>query len=121
MADSQYVVSIQPGYVLVEDPPDYDVVLSEQAAKLQAISAACTQSGYKNVLVRGTQANVRLTPAEMFKFGESVAKLGIKAAIVNSHDASMEDEGFLETVATNRGSPIRFFDNEQDARDWLGV
>ena len=28
---------------------------------------------------------------------------------------------FLERVTSNRGLPLRFFDNEQDAREWLGV
>jgi hypothetical protein len=29
VADSEYSISIQSGYVLVEDPPDYDVVWDE--------------------------------------------------------------------------------------------
>ena len=119
MAESQYAISTQSGYVLVEDPPDYDVVWTEQPAKLQAISAACAKAGYRKVLIRGSKANVKLTPMEIFNFGEAVAKLGLRIAIVTSHDASIEDERFFEDVATNRGSPVRFFDNERDAKDWL--
>jgi hypothetical protein len=116
-----YAISIQSGYVLVEDPPDYDVVWAEQPAKLKAISTACTKAGYRKVIIRGTRANVKLTPMEIFTPGEQVAKLGLTIAIVTLHDASKEDEKLLENVATNRGSNIAFFDDEQDARGWLGV
>ena len=42
-------------------------------------------------------------------------------AIVESHDASIDDVKFLETVAQNRGGPLKFFDTEIAAKDWLGV
>lgn len=121
MSEPEYVISIQPGYVLVEDPPNYDVLWSEQPRKLQAIAAACSEAGTRKVLVRGTNANVKLTPIEVFAFGEAVGKLNLKIAIVTLTDASIEDSRLLENVATNRGSHMRLFDNEQDARDWLGV
>ena len=121
MSESEYKISIQSGYVLVEDPPDYDVVWDEQPAKLQAMSAACSEVGCNKVLIRGSKANVKLTTAEVFALGEEVAKLNLMVAVVTQHDASKETEKFLENVAKNRGPPVRFFDNEQDARDWLGV
>ena len=121
MSEPEYKISIQPGYVLVEDPPDYDVIWSEQPAKLQAISVACSEAGFRKVLLRGSNINVKLTEAEVFKLGEEVTKLNLMVAIVQLHDASKETERFLENVAVNRGVPIQFFDNEQDARDWLGV
>ena len=121
MSDPEYEISIQSGYVLVEDPPDYDVVWIEQPSKLQAMSAACSEAGYRKVLIRGSKSNVKLTTAEFFALGEEVAKLDLMVAVVTRSDASKEMEKFLETVAANRGAPVRFFDNEQDARDWLGV
>ena len=121
MPDPEYKISIQSGYVLVEDPPDYDVVWIEQPRKLQAISAACSEAGDRKVLIRGSNINVKLREVEVFKLGEEIAKLRLIVAIVQLHDASQENEELLENVATTRGSPIRFFDNEQDARDWLGV
>jgi hypothetical protein len=64
---------------------------------------------------------VKLTTAEIFALGEGVAKLGLMVAVVTPHDTSKETEQFLEDVASNRGPPVRFFDNEQDAKDWLDV
>ena len=52
---------------------------------------------------------------------KAIADLGLKLAAVTSHDASEEDTSFLENVATNRGSPVQFFDNEEAARVWLGI
>ncbi len=121
MPDPEYKISIQSGYVLVENPPDYDVVWIEQPPKLQAMSAACSEAGYNKVLIRGSKENVKLTTGQVFALGVEVAKLNLMVAVVTQHDASKETEKLLENVATNRGLPVRFFDNEQDARDWLGV
>lgn len=121
MSDPDYVISIQPGYVLVEDPPDYEVVWSEQPRKLQAIAAACSEAGTRKVLVRGTNAKVRLTTTELFAFGEAVGELKLKIAVVNRDDAPVEDSRFLENVANNRGSHLGLFDNEEEAREWLGI
>ena len=121
MSDAGYVISFQSGYVLVEDPPNYDAVWNEQRLKFQAISAACSEAGYTNVLIRGSQTNVKLTTAQIFALGQEIAKLKLTIAIVSRHGAAKEGERLLENAATNRGSPVRFFDNEQDARDWLGV
>ena len=49
MSDPDYAISIQPGYVLVETPPNYDVVWIEQQPMLQAISAACSETGCRKV------------------------------------------------------------------------
>ena len=121
MSDPDYVISIQHGYVLVEDPPNYEVLWSEQPRKLQAVAAACSEAGTRKVLVRGTNAKVRLTTAELFAFGESVGELKLRIAVVNLDDAPVEDSKFFENVANNRGSHLGLFDNEEDAREWLGI
>ena len=121
MSEPKYRISIQSGYVLVEDPPDYDVVWREQPAKLQAMSAACSEAGTRKVLIRGSRSKLKLSGAETFKLGEEVAKLSMMVAVVTQHDTSKATERFIENVATNRGVPVQFFDNEQDAKDWLGV
>ena len=57
----------------------------------------------------------------VFELGREIAKSGLRIAVVESHDAPNENVRFLENVATNRGGPIQFFDNEQHAKDWLGI
>ena len=90
MSDPGYAISIQSGYVLVETPPNYDVVWIEQPPKLQAISAACSEAGTEKVLLRGSNTNVKLTPSDIFALGEEIGKLKLKIAIVQLHDASRE-------------------------------
>ncbi len=121
MDNSEHKISIQPGYVLVERPQDYRVVLNEQSARLMEISAACKEAGSRKVLILGPKTKVRLSVSDIYNLGQEIAKLGLRIALVESHDASKENEGFLINVVTNRGVPIQFFDNEQDAKDWLEI
>jgi len=121
MTDPEYTISIQPGYVLVEDPSNYDLVWSEQPSKLKAIAAVCSEAGTNKVLIQGSKANVKLSVMEIYVLGEEIAKLHLKVAIFTSTDLSKKDKGFFQNVAINRGSYIQFFDNEQDAIDWLDV
>ena len=120
MSNSEQRISIQPGYVLVERPMDYEVVWSEQPARLMEISALCKEACCQKVLVLGPRTKVRLSTRDIFNLGEMIGELGLQVAVAELHDASNKDVKFLQTVAINRGSPIRFFDNEQDAKDWLG-
>ncbi len=121
MSKSEHVISLQPGYVLVERPQDYAVVWSEQPAMLLEIAAFCEEAGCDKVLILGRRTNVRLSTVDIFELGQEIAKLALQIAVVELHDASSENVRFLEDVATTRGGPIRFFDDEQDAKDWLGV
>ena len=81
----------------------------------------CKEAGCQKVLVRGPKTKVRLSMSEIYRLGEHLATLGLQVAVVESHDESAENVKFLENVAANRGSPIQFFDAEQDAKDWLGI
>ncbi len=121
MGNADQQISIRSGYVLVERPQDFEVVLSEQPAILMKISASCKAEGCRKVLVLGPRTKVRLSATDIYDLGQQIATLGLRIAVVESHDASNEDVRFLETVTTNRGGPIQFFDNQQHAKDWLGV
>ena len=121
IGNSDYKISIQPGYVLIERPLGYEVVLSEQAAMLKEVSTFCKEAGCTKVLVLGPKTKVSLTVADIYGFGIEAAKLRLQVAVVESHDASKGDVSFLETVMWNRGSSIRFFDTEQEAKDWLAI
>ena len=121
MGNLEQQISIQPGYVLIERPSDYEVDWTEQPAELKKISAFCKETGCRKVLVLGPRTKVTLSAVEVFKLGEEIAKLALQIAVVELHDASKENVKFLENVVINRGVPIQFFDNEQDAKDWLGI
>ena len=40
-------------------------------------------------------------------------------AVVDLNEQSRQDNVFAATVASNRGFPVKIFDNEEDARNWL--
>ena len=121
MDNSEHKISVQPGYVLIERAQDYKVVWSEQPAFLREISAVCKEAGCQKVLILGPRTKVRLTMSEILDLGKGIAKLGVQIAVAESHDASNEDVKFLENTVGYRGVPFKFFDNEQDAKGWLGV
>ena len=119
IGNSDYKISTQPGYVLIERPLGYEVVLSEQAAMLKEVSTFCKEAGCTKVLVLGPKTKVSLTVADLYGFGIEAAKLRLQVAVVESHDASKEDVSFLETVMRNRGGWIQFFDTKEKAKEWL--
>ena len=121
MGKSDYKISIQSEYVLVERPRDYEVVLNEQPAMLMELSSVCEEAACRKVLILGPRTKVSLSELDIYDLGKEIAKLNLKIAVAESHDASKEDVKFLETVVWNRGGPIKFFDSEMEAKYWLGM
>ncbi len=112
---------VQPGYLLVKRPDNYEVVPSEQPHFLETVADHCAKAGCRKVLIIGRGTKVNLGTADIFKLGEAVAKLGLRIALVERDDAAAQEREFLENVATNRGSPLRFFESDVAAKEWLGV
>ena len=121
MGKSDYKISIRPEYVLVERPRDYEVVLDEMPAMLSELSAVSKEAGYRKVLIIGPKTHVSLETMDIYDLGDQIATTRLQIAIVESHDASDDDENFLETVVFNRGGPLQFFIDEEEARNWLEV
>ena len=121
MGNLDYKMSIQPGYVLVERPQDYEVVLKEQPAMLMEMSAFCKAAARLKVLILGPKTKVNLSALDIFDLGEEIAKLNLQIAVVESHDASNEEENILESVVFDRGGSIRFFDTQKEAKGWLRI
>lgn len=119
MDSPDYKLSLRSGYVLVERSPDYQVVSSKMPAFLSEVSAFCREARCGKVLLVGSGTHVNLSTLDLYDLGEQIAGLHLQIAIVESHDASEDDETFLETVVFNRGGPLQFFGNREDAKDWL--
>ncbi len=121
MTNSEQTISTFPDYILVERPPDYEVVIDEQPAALMELSVACREAGCNKVLVVGPRTRVSLSPFDIVELGKEIASLDLQMAVVELHDASTDSVSLLESVASNRGSQIQFFDNVADAKNWLQV
>jgi hypothetical protein len=121
MTDLNHIISIKSGYVLVEEPANFEVIWKKQKSRLREISAACLEGNTKKVLVIGTATKVHLSMTELLMLAREISKLELKAALVVSNDISSEMKPLFEEISTNRGSPIQFFEKEKDARAWLEV
>jgi hypothetical protein len=121
MGNSDYKMSIQPGYVLLERPPDYEVTMNEQPAMLTDMSAFSKTASRRKVLILGPKTIVNLSANDILDLGKEIAKLNLRIAVVESHDASNEDVDLLEKVVWNRGGSIRFFNSEMEAKYWLQI
>lgn len=119
MDHSNYKISNQHDYVLLERPRNYVVVPDEQPAMLAELMNACQQAGTRNVLIVGPNTKVALSTMDGIELGEKIAESRLRIAIVEVHDAANEDVEFLENVVWNRGGQIQFFDSKKEAEDWL--
>jgi hypothetical protein len=119
MGNSDYRISIQPGYVLVERPEDYEIASNKVPAMLMEMSVFCKDAGCQKVLILGPKTKVDLSTLDIYDLGEQISELHLQIAVVESHDASDDDESFLETVVFNRGGPLQFFHTKKEAEDWL--
>jgi hypothetical protein len=121
MENSEQKISIRPDHILVERPPGYEIVLSQQSKDLLKLSTVSNETGCKKVLVVGPRTKVRLSPFDLLELGKRIAKIDVQMAIVEIHDASNDAMSLLKSVAYNRGSRIRFFENMEDAKGWLEI
>ena len=121
MGKSAQVISTCPDHILIERAPGYEVSVEEQPAVLLELSVACEKAGCNKVLIVGPQTKVGLSAFDILDLGKAIAKIDVQMAIVEIHDASNDAVGLLESVASNRGGAIRFFDNTRDAKQWLEI
>ena len=121
MENLNQTISIQPDYVLVERPPGYEVVVSEQATALLELSAACIKAGCKKVLILGPRTKMSLSAFDILELGAGIAKLDLHLALEELPNASDDAVSLLESATRNRGGAVKFFDNVGDAKDWLGT
>ena len=121
MTEMKQTISILDDHILVERPPGYEVEITEQISDLADLQAISDETGLKKVLVVGPKTNVKLSPFDVLELSKLIAKLDVQLAIVELHDASDDAVELLSSAAFNRGSTIRFFDNEVDAKAWLEI
>ena len=121
MMKVKHIISLQPGYVLVEEPASFEVIWEEQKSRLNEIAAICGEGNTNKVLILGPETKVHLSVIELLLLAKGIAKLDLRVALVVNTDLSSELESFFEDIASNRGSPMQFFKYEKDARGWLNI
>lgn len=121
MENPDQTISIHSDYVLVERPPGYEVVNSEQLSALKKLSTACNNAGSNKVLILGPRTRISLSAFDLLDLGAEIAKRKLQMAIVELSDASEDALSLLESAARNRGGAVKFFDNVGDAKTWLEI
>ena len=92
--------------------------MDEQSKALLELAALCNTTGCNKVLVVGPRTYMKLSAFDILEMGREIAKLQLQMAIAEIHDASNDAVDLLESVASNHGGAVHFFDNTQDAREW---
>lgn len=122
VSDPDHSISIELGYVLFDIVPNAEIVDESTPEMLASIAAKCAEARLNKVLVRAPSPIVKLTTMGLFETGKAIADSQLKTAIYTTdHNSNAEDMEFMETVAENRAGFVRFFDDEPEALDWLGV
>jgi hypothetical protein len=72
-------------------------------------------------LINGPATKVSLSAIELLELSKKIAKLKLQVALVVNTDLSSGLESFFVEMASDRGSPMQFFENEEAAKDWLNI
>ena len=112
-------ISIQDDYVLVDRPAGYEATLTRQLWMLEETARICDETRRYKVLIRGTDTHVNLSTMDILDLGNAIANTRLRIAVVEKHNAPGTDIEFLEDVIWNRGGRLHFFDDEDDAMEWL--
>lgn len=119
------------------DEQDYETQISDDAGFLRIlvrgkrefgrterlvalVRKAAEERGFQRVLLDTRALTDPASNKYRFALGELVAEQwrGLRVAVINPVEAR---DGFVETVALNRGALTRTFETENDAMAWLRV
>lgn len=107
------------GYVLVNQTGEITVAEIDQARP--RILELATAGGAMKILVDVRGTTNKLSTIEYFSITERTAKADLprpRAAFVCRPD-QFGDVSFIETVAVNRGLPLKVFLSQEEALHWL--
>ena len=105
-------------YVFIKGPAEQ---LEASLEVFSAIAQECKDRGFKRLLIE-EDLGTNLEFVDMYNFASQVPELGfrgIKVAVADLHMEQMPDNLFGETVAQNRGSLVRVFNDVSAAEKWL--
>ena len=116
---TDYRLSVEPDYVLVERDREVKVDADDRPQMLQALSSFCEEAACRKVLILGNSVRVNLSALDILSLAGEIAETKLRIAVVESPDARDDDVRFLESAVWNRGGYMRFFTSEAEARYWL--
>jgi len=113
---------VMDGYLhVVIDIPRLSVV--DMGKLVDQIAVSCARHNFKKVLLENRAPEISgLSTTEMYTVGEHIGStlVGYRVAYVVQRVLNKETE-FAEIVAINRGCNVRFFNDMDQALNWLNT
>jgi hypothetical protein len=116
---TDYKMSVQPDYVLVERAHNAEKLADRHTSMLQELSSVCEDAACHKVLIVGQDAHGISSAFDILALAGEIAESRLRIAVVDSVDHSDDDIKVLERAVWNRGGYMRFFTSEAEARYWL--
>lgn len=121
-----YEINLLPTHILVKVEGSY--ALDDAVQLVGAALEAASLHQQKRILIDARKVTGDLSTTQRFEFGEAVARLysqrpetcAALIALVGS-EPLIDPRRFGETVAVNRGAPVKATTDIQEALEWLGI
>jgi hypothetical protein len=115
------ITRFEDGIVIVDREPGFIADPASIAEAWELIAQTCRQNNCKRVLILGSVDVAPLDMADVFEAGIGASSIadGTRLAFSLSDFRPDEATHFFQTVALNRGTVAKFFDDESEAREWL--
>lgn len=118
-----YSFKFSGNYIYVRHFEDFIVSAQSMNIFWEDLAAFCKTYNCKKVLAEGNIFKRKMSTVEAFQFGNTAGKkiLGLWLAFVFPEYQADVTTDFFKTVAKNRGVRIDFFNDYEDALQWLNV
>lgn len=114
-----YTIDLLPGTDIALLHCSGPVTLEDRINSIDVIRDFCRENAVYKVIIDGRDQDSKTSTLEAYEFGArvSTALRGLWMAVVHRPDD--DSLRFIETVAFNRGSGTKAFDDLDQARAWL--
>jgi hypothetical protein len=121
--DTSFNVEVHQTYLRVKHPPGFVITAAAAAEGWARIRDLCREHAVAKVLIEAKSPQRRMDTMSAFDSGRVLAEnlSGLTVAMCFYDYEFDELSSFFRTVAQNRGVKIEYFNDLQQALDWLGV
>ena len=115
------VVTVNKKKQLVEVHSSGHVQESDIMNSMEEMIEIYKETGINRILVNVVEQLSVPNSIDMFTIFSKFPREFQVAMIISDEQKTLEDSLFIETVAQNRGIPIKTFKSREEAEKWLGV
>jgi len=118
-----YSFKFSGNYIYVQHFEDFTAYAQSRIKFWEDLADFCKANHCKKVFAEGNIFKRKMSTVEAFEFGNTAGKkiLGLRLAFVFPEYQPDATTDFFKTVAKNRGVRIEFFNDREEALQWLNV